>query len=72
MSTALGDVDALVKEESRRAFGRMRRPRADLQHDMRLRADEVLQPKFYVGYFEWLVWSRLVGRPVDVLIGEEV
>ena len=72
MSTALGDVDALGKEESRRAFGRMRRPRADLQHDMRLRADEVLKPRKHVGYFEWLVWSRLVGRPVDVLIGEEV
>ena len=72
MSTARGDVDALGKEESRRAFGRMRRPRADLQHDMRLRADEVLKPRKHVGYFEWFVWSRLVGRPVDVLIGEEV
>ena len=72
MSTARGDGDALGKEESRRAFGRMRRPRADLQHDMRLRADEVLKPRKHVGYFEWLVWSRLVGRPVDVLIGEEV
>ena len=46
--------------------------REDLKLDFLLRAEEVLKPRAYVGYFEWLVWSHVQGRPVHILMGDEV
>ena len=61
-SVAVGEV-AVSAEEAKRE---------EMEYDFLLRAEEVLKPQVYIGYFEFLVWSHVEGRPVHILIGDEV